>query len=211
MDEGFVESNAREDPPEALPGDAHAASQKRVEGLKVEATKRGEMAAAAETPKDPPWNSLGLAVAFGIGQLILYLVPALQGPEIIIVTVADFSKVPAVAIVDARPPSLFVKVHDHEWFQLDEQGQGAALHRIAVILKQANYNGAKLRDARGNLVAEWIRGVGDMSTRLFAPPARSRTRTSVRGAGPGVIPRPRRPGLRHFIVRQSRCMSRVES
>ena len=54
-----------------------------------------------------------------------------------------------------------MKVHDHIWHQLDEQGQRKALHRIAVILRQADYNGAKLRDERGNLVAEWIRNVGE--------------------------------------------------
>ena len=59
--------------------------------------------------------------------------------------------------------------HDHEWFRLDKQHQHAALHRIGVILKQADYNGAKLRDSRGNLVAEWIRGVGEF-VYDFAPP-----------------------------------------
>jgi len=167
IDEGFVE-NAREDPPEAMPGDAHAASQKRVEGLKVKRRKEEEWRRQQKRLKIL-LGTLGLAVAFGIGQLILYMVPALQGPEIIIVTVADFSKVPAVAIVDARPPSLFVKVHDHVWYTLDKQGQGAALHRIAVILRQANYNGAKLRDENGNLVAEWIRGVGEYVYEVVPP------------------------------------------
>lgn len=167
MDDGLVESKP-EETPEALPGDALAASQKRVEELKAKRRKEEKWRRQQKRLKIL-LGSLGLAAAFGVGQLILYLVPALQGPEMIIVTIADFSKVPVVASVDARPPSLFVKVHDHEWFQLDEQHQYASLHRIALILKQADYNGAKLRDSRGNLVAEWIRGVGEY-VYDFAPP-----------------------------------------
>lgn len=167
MDDGLAQSKP-EETPEALPGDALAASQKRVEELKAKRRKEEEWRRQQKRLKIL-LGTLGLAAAFGVGQLILYLVPALQGPEMIIVTVADFSKVPAVASVDARPPSLFVKVHDHEWYQLDEQDQHAALHRIAVILRQADYNGAKLRDSRGNLVAEWIRGVGEY-VYDFAPP-----------------------------------------
>ena len=42
MDEGFVE-NAREDPPEAMPGDAHAASQETGRRTQGQAAKRGRI------------------------------------------------------------------------------------------------------------------------------------------------------------------------
>ena len=103
---------------------------------------------------------LGVAVLFGGVAFVVQLIPALSPPEVKILSMADFAEIPIVVSVDARPPSLFVRINGARWRKLDRQGRLGVINEVGYIIAKADYNGAKFRDENGVLVGEWIRGVG---------------------------------------------------
>jgi hypothetical protein len=103
---------------------------------------------------------LAVAVAFGAVALVVQLIPALNPPEIKILSVNDFTHVPMVLSVDARPPSLFVRVDGPHWRRVTKERRLEIIRDVGQVVAKADYNGARFRDDNGDLVGEFIRGVG---------------------------------------------------
>jgi hypothetical protein len=103
---------------------------------------------------------LAIAVSFGAVALVVQLIPALNPPEIKILSVNDFTHVPMVLSVEAKPPSLFVRIDGPHWRRITKERRMEIIRKVGRVAADADYNGARFRDENGDLVGEFIRGVG---------------------------------------------------
>jgi hypothetical protein len=148
-----------------LPADPMAASRRRLEELRKR--KRFEERKQKQKKRIRAlFMVLGVALVFGSAELVLNLVPALQGPESVILTESDFLEFPVIIRVESTPPSALAVVNGIRWRKLPESEQRDIVYRAGKIAEDAAYNSIHLRDESGKLLGEWIRGVGT----FVAPP-----------------------------------------
>jgi hypothetical protein len=103
---------------------------------------------------------LGAAVTVGTVALFVQLIPALNPPDATILTIDDFAEVPMVISVEAKPPSLFVRIDGPHWRSVSKERRMEIIRDVGRIVVKADYNGARFRDDNSALVGEFIRGVG---------------------------------------------------
>lgn len=105
------------------------------------------------------WLTALLIVACG-AWLALILPAQLARVELQVLETRDFASVPEVASIQARPPSLFVRVDGVRWNDADRERRLAAIESIGAIAARAGYSGAHVTDSGGVAVASWTEGRG---------------------------------------------------
>jgi hypothetical protein len=72
-------------------------------------------------------------------------------------TVRDFSAVPSITEVDARPPSLYVTFSGTRWHEMNDLERWRALDQVGAVAERAGYVGAHMRTSDGKAVGQWSR------------------------------------------------------
>jgi hypothetical protein len=75
-------------------------------------------------------------------------------------TQQDFSHVPSISKVEARPPSLYVTFSAPRWEEMGELQRWRAIEQISTIATDAGYNGAHMRTSEGETVGQWLKRRG---------------------------------------------------
>jgi hypothetical protein len=103
---------------------------------------------------------LGLTIAVGAAGFAYHLQPVFDTKVTIILTIDDFEGVPGIFSVLAKPPSVFVTVDSGYWNSLNRQSKSKIVVQVGHRLLKTDYNGAVITGTDGQVVGEWVRGVG---------------------------------------------------
>jgi len=108
----------------------------------------------AETSSSRP---LTLTIVLVISLLVwFYIAPQHADSELPReLTERDFSGVPAVSKVEARPPSLYVTFSALRWQEMNELERWQAMDQVGTIAGRADYIGAHMRTSDGETVGRW--------------------------------------------------------
>lgn len=145
--------------PDRKPPDRLEESRRRYQQLKV---KHGRERLERMRMRRIQWLLIGLGLAAGVGaaSFAFQLLPAFETTETTTFTIDDFENVPGISSVLAKPPSLFVTVDSGYWNSLNRQSKSKIVVEVGQRMLNANYNGAVFTGTDGQVVGEWVRGVG---------------------------------------------------
>jgi hypothetical protein len=77
-----------------------------------------------------------------------------------VLTLGDLPRSGALRGVVARPPSLFVDVHQRTWGRLSPEQRLSLVEEVGAKAEAAGYSGALFRTSQGLSVAEWMSTTG---------------------------------------------------
>jgi hypothetical protein len=132
--------------------------------------KRSTSQASPATPTEPTDASrlelsattflgAGLALALLV-WLLAFVLPGLKEPSFRLLAASDFPSDEILRQVDARPPSLFVRVDGAAWSALDDTDRTELLEEMSRVLERHDYSGAFIETEQGLPVAQWLRERG---------------------------------------------------
>lgn len=145
--------------PDTEPSDQLEESRRRYQQLKK---KRRHERVENTKMRRVRWLLIGLGAAIVVGAagFAYQLLPAFEIKERIILTIDDLEGAPGISRVLAKPPSVFVTVDSGYWNSLNRQGKSKIVAEVGHRMLKADYNGAVFTVTDGQVVGEWIRGVG---------------------------------------------------
>jgi len=102
---------------------------------------------------------LKILVGLLVGSALIWIgVRSVQpsGADSVALTTDEFTAIPSVFHVTARPPSLFVELNAQEWSRMTDRDRIEALEAIGRIAGRAGYSGVHARTEDGSAGGQWF-------------------------------------------------------
>jgi hypothetical protein len=169
LSDGQIQEYWPEIPPETE-GEGQPVSAARKPSPRPSRPKRPPKQVAKPLPPRPPVRDedpnssrlLSLTIVLVVSGLLWSFVSprdaSFEPPPTL--TQQDFAKVPSIAEIEARPPSLYVTFSATEWREMGEMQRWRAVEQIGTIATEAGYLGAHMRTSDGKTVGQWLKRRG---------------------------------------------------
>jgi hypothetical protein len=114
---------------------------------------------SAVEARKPVWLLLAILIVCAAAWIVMtvtqphYVAP----PEL---TIEQFRHVEAIRSVEAKRPSVFVKLDESAWSRIVQKDRQNVIREIGHVAEQAGYSGAQVWTTDGKTVGRWLRRTG---------------------------------------------------